>query len=238
MTPRNKEVAHAIHAPVLSTTLLAGVHELNRNYVDMLIARPFARSIELGALPEKILQALARLPAAARSRLAATPFALYTLRFDDQQFWRTALGDLVADRDDSLDYYCAPSVSPAITFTEMALFLAWHTAVVSRVATRVLFAMPDALAKRFAATPFWRLRRIASDYPGLLLPRWSANPCFWPDLVHFAAESNWERLETAQLLGTQLIAVELDETLELESRVMRGRSARIDVTKTRDRRKL
>lgn len=236
MTLCNKEVAQTTRTPVLSTTLLARVHELNRNYVDLLVTQPGVRSVDTEGLPRKILEALAHLSETARFKLAASPFALYTLGFEDQQFWRTLLGEGgVADRDDSLpDYYSALSVSPTVAFCEVALFFAWHTAVVNRVAARMLFAMPEVLAERMAQTPLWRLRSIAAEFPGLLLPRWPTNPCFWPDLVRFAAAADWRRLETALLLGNQLTAVDLDAAFD-EGRAPGNRGRRIDIAKARGR---
>lgn len=236
MTPCNKEVAQTARTPVLSTTLLARVHELNRNYVDLLATQAGIRSGDAQGLPPKVLEALAQLSGPARFKLAASPFALYTLGFEDQQFWRTELADNgVADRDDSLADYCSRlSAAPAVAFCEVALFFAWHTAVVNRVSARVLFAMPEALAERLAQTPLWRLRKIAAEFPGLLQPRWPTNPGFWPDLVRFAAAADWPRLQTAQLLGNQLTAVDLDAAFD-EGRMPGHRGRRIDITKVRGR---
>lgn len=237
MTLCNKEVAPTARTPVLSATLLARVHELNRKYVDLLATHAGACSVDAQGLPHKVLDALAQLSEPARLRLAASPFALYTLGFEDQQFWRTMLGaDGVADRDDSLADYCsALSVAPAVAFCEVALFFAWHAAVVNRVAARVLFAMPEVLAERMVQTPLWRLRKIAAEFPGLLLPRWPANPGFWPDLVRFAAASDWRRLQTAQLLGNQLTAADLDAAFD-EGRMPGNRGRRIDIMKARGKR--
>jgi hypothetical protein len=237
MTPCNKEVAQTARTPVLSATLLARVHELNRNYVDLLAAQAGIRNVDAQGLPPKVLDTLAQLSAPARLRLAASPFALYALGFEDQQFWRTVLAeDGVADRDDALaNYYGTSSVAPAIVFSEVALFFAWHTAVVNRVSARVLFAMPEALAERMVQTPLWRLRKIAAEFPGLLQPRWPTNPGFWPDLVRFAAAADWCRLQTAQLLGNQLTAVDLDAAFD-EGRMPGNRGRRIDMTKARAKR--
>ena len=77
-------------------------------------------------------------------------------------------------------------------------------------AARVLYAMPASLIARLANMPLWSLRHLAMNCAGLLTPRWPANPCFWPDLVHFAGADDCERLSAAQLLGNQLISVELE----------------------------
>lgn len=240
MTPCNKEVARTTGTPVLNAALLARVQELNRNYLELLATQAdMSAGVRMCGsdserLPPAVVEALARLPALSRARVAASPYALYTLGFEDQPLWRTALCECaVADRDDApLDYYDALSVSPGIAFCEVALFFAWHTAVLNRFAARVLFAMPEALAETMVQTPLWRLRRIARSYPGLLAPRWPANPAFWPDLVRFAALSDWRRLETAQLLGHQLTAMELDPAFN-EGRLPRGRAGHAEMPHAR-----
>ena len=83
----------------------------------------------------------------------------------------------------------------------------------------------DAVAECIADTPLWQLRRIAVDYAGLLMPRWPTNPCFWPDLVRFAAAVMPRRLATAQLLGSQLIAAELELARRTQHRTSRVRRA-------------
>lgn len=226
MPNRSREVAEGMvpgaRAPVLGAALLARIQEMNRDYVELLLAQ---RSIpdpspdpHIECLPAKVLDALGRLPAASRHALAATPFALYSLAFDERQFWTTVLADTrpAGPETESIEVRYgvlsgAPGAAPMhFALCELALFLAWHTAASNRVAARVLFALPDALAVKFVDAPLWQLRRIAMNYPGLLTPRWPANPAFWPDLIRFAAAGDARRLETAQLLGNQLIATELE----------------------------
>jgi hypothetical protein len=237
MTPCNKEVVPAVRAPVLSAVVLARVHELNRDYVELLATPALAHDADTESLPAKVLDALLHLPNASRLRLAATPFALYSLGFEDQQFWRCVLDDArVADREDPplQERYGVMSAPPAGTLCEVALFFAWHTAVSNRVAARVLFAMSDELAERMVRTPLWKLRHIATEFPGLLTPRWPTNPGFWPDLVRFAAAADWRRLETAQLLGSQLNAIELDTAADPDGKAL-GNRRRIDMTRARSR---
>jgi hypothetical protein len=69
--------------------------------------------------------------------------------------------------------------------------------------------MPDSTALRLVAMPMWRVKRIAAEHANLLAPRWPTNPRFWPDLVRFATQEDLPQLETAKLLGNQLIAAEL-----------------------------
>jgi hypothetical protein len=87
---------------------------------------------------------------------------------------------------------------------------AWHVATTNPLAARVVYAMPHATAQRLAAAELWQIRCIATSHATLLMPRWPTNPAFWPDLIRFAAANDTRRLLTAQLLGSQLIAAELE----------------------------
>ena len=144
------------------------------------------------------------------------------LAFDDTRFWNAALEGLPDESHELTERYGAVSASPMHSaFCEVALFFAWHVAQTHPVAARVLFAMPDAVAARLLDAPLCRIRRVAIDYPGLLTPRWTRNPVFWPDLIRLASSAD-ARLEAAQLHGSQLIACELDGSLPPAARSPAG----------------
>ncbi|HWK75087.1 MAG TPA: hypothetical protein VNQ81_12490 [Povalibacter sp.] len=244
MPDRNKDVAQQLlpgaRAPVLNSALLTRVHALNRDYVDLLLAehRAAATSSVIETLPVKVLAALEGLSREALALLTATPFALWSLRFDDLQSWGRILDSPLgpatlgersgtplevrhrAQPDEPFEArYGRQVVMPMRTaFCEIALFFVWHTVASNRVAARVLFAVPDNVAAMLIRVPLWRLKRISIDFPGLLMPRWPNNPAFWPDLARFAAAGDHSRLTTTRLLGTQLLASELDGTLPLALR--------------------
>jgi hypothetical protein len=197
-------------APVLSAPLLAHIYELNLDYLDLLIAEHATTGADrqLHHLPEKLWGALAVLPRAARALLARSPFTLYSLGFEDESFWASACAATttpIAQR-----YARAESEVLQSSFREIALLNAWHVASSNRLAARVLLAMSEATAHRFSGTPLWRIKRIACEHPALLMPRWPTNPCFWPDLLRFAGVNDTRRLAMVQLLGSQLIAAELE----------------------------
>jgi hypothetical protein len=234
MSDYNMDVVPGTRAPVLGDALLMRVHELNRDYVELLVAE---RSLPTPAMPSdaltaKQIESLSRLDDPARSALARCPFALFTFSFDDDRFWTAALDEVQAlSNDDTVAVrYGALSSAPAqAAFCEIAIFLAWHTAQAHRIAARVLFGMPDSIAQRMSRAPLWQLRRVAIDYPGLVTPRWPGNPAFWPDLIRFAAARDQKKLETTKLLGNQLIAAELDGSLPRATRLHRLRMRRRSV---------
>src|SRR3954470_23070687 len=172
MSDYNMEVVHGARAPVLGDALLARVHELNRDYVELLLAERTLPALGMPAedLPHKVIDALAALDASARMALTKCPYVLFNFGFDDDRFWLAALGDSeegtqqlsVEERFGPLS--CAQMQA---AFTEVALFFAWHTAHAHRIAARVLFGMQDEIAQKLTRVPLWQLRRVAVDYPGL-----------------------------------------------------------------------
>ena len=79
-------------APVLSAAVLARIHELNLDYIELLAAEHNAASAgdgQLQHLPCKLPRAIAELSPTARASLAALPYTLYSLGFEDEKFWRS-----------------------------------------------------------------------------------------------------------------------------------------------------
>jgi hypothetical protein len=207
---RTMEGSPGASAPVLSAALLARVHELNLDYVELLISEHASQgcAAQLQHLPARLFPMIASLGVASRRALAATPFTLYSLGFEDEGFWRAACAaqaQPVGQR-----YSSAGGAWLQGPFCELALLHAWHVATCSPLAARMVYAMPETTAHCLTTTPLWQVRRIAHDHAELLAPRWPTNPAFWPDLVYFAATGDEQRLRTAQMLGHQLIAAELE----------------------------
>lgn len=217
MATRNKDVA-PVRARILGDALLARVHQLNKDYVELLLQQP----ADSCGLPAALLHGLAQLPEPARVQLGTVPYALFSLGFEDPPLWDCIL-ESGAPPEASAHRYAVTAVCSADVFCETALFFAWHTAVLNRLAARFLFAMSDALVERFVHTPLSRLRHIAAEFPYLMQPRWRTNPCFWLDLVRFSATQDWSHLKLTQLLGMHLTAIDLDTAFELEGAKARGR---------------
>jgi hypothetical protein len=207
---RTMEGSPGASAPVLSAALLARIHELNLDYVELLISERASQgcAAQLQHLPPRLLPTIASLGASSRRALAAAPFTLYSLGFEDEAFWRAACATQAQPLGQRYSSVGGGWLQGA--FCELALLHAWHVATCSPLAARMVYAMPEATAHRLAATPLWQVRWIADNHSDLLAPRWPTNPAFWPDLLYFAATADAQRLRIAQLLGHQLIAAELE----------------------------
>ena len=194
--------------PVLTPSLLARLHDLNFDYLELAIAEHRdSQCPDPQRFPLKVAENLAGCSLEARQVLARTSYSLYSLGFEDQHFWRKALHP--SERTLEVRYGREPVQTLRASFCELALIHAWHVAVTQPVAARMVYGMPQDVVQRMERVRLWQLKRIAAEYPGLLMPRWPTNPCFWPDLVRFARAGDQRRLATTQQLGHQLIAAEL-----------------------------
>jgi hypothetical protein len=199
---------------VLNAALLARIQQLNRDYLELLVAERASGecSTQLQHLPPTKRAALAALPASGLRLLAATPYTLYSLGVEDENFWASVSEDSVEAMPSTVLHRYGPTsdTTAQYEFCKVALFHAWHVAATNPMAARVLYAMPYTTAQRLAATPLWQITCIAASHTALLMPRWPTNPAFWPDLIRLAAANDVRRLSTARLLGVQLIAAELE----------------------------
>jgi hypothetical protein len=200
--------------PILSAAVLARIHELNLDYIELLVAERNAVAVsdgQLQHLPCKLHAAIAGMSPSARASLAALPYTLYSLGFEDEKLWRALAqpAALAASMSMSERYTQPRDASLQASLCEVALLYAWHVTTSSPLAARLIYAMPETVAERLMVAPPWYVRRLAVHHASLLLPRWPTNPGFWPDLVRFAVAGDQQRLATAKVLGSQLIAAEL-----------------------------
>jgi hypothetical protein len=214
MSRRFTEELPGASAPILSAAVLARIHELNLDYIELLAAEHTATDVcdgQLQHLPCKLHTAIAEMSPAARASLAALPYTLYSLGFEDEKLWRALAQPATLAASMSMrERYSQPhGGSLQASLCEMALLYAWHVTTSSPLAARLIYAMPETVAERLMAAPPWYVRRLAVHHASLLLPRWPTNPGFWPDLVRFAVADDRQRLATAKVLGSQLIAAEL-----------------------------
>src|SRR5688572_20941866 len=151
--------------PVLDAALLMRITELNRDYLDLLAREHAERAVaaQLQYFPERVARELATLTPAARRELAAAPFTLYSLSFDDERFWRATCDRDAASLDQRYGHRGPAWLQGP--FCEAALLQAWHLAVCTPLAARIVYALSDDAARRLAITPLWRLKRIVNEQP-------------------------------------------------------------------------
>jgi hypothetical protein len=201
------------YPPVLDAPLVARIHELNGDYVDLLVDRHAAGRLT-PPLPPSVMDSLAMLSGDRRRELARTSYSLYSLGFESSSFWRSAAGTTGLP---ATSRYVHDTCDEHSAFCEVAVFHAWHSAVSNPLAARVVYGMPDAVLQSLSVMPPWRVKRLGAELSRVLQPRWPCNPRFWPDLVKFAADEDARRLAAAQVLGNQLLASELERAQRMRA---------------------
>jgi hypothetical protein len=190
-----------------------------------MVPRPCSsrRCAQLQHLPPRQRAALPALSPQSMRAVAAMPYTLYSLGFEEEHFWDAVCANATASTPSSVTqrYANVGDASAHYTFCNLALLHAWHVAATNTMAARVVYAMPYVTARRLACTPLWQIRCIAASYGVLMLPRWPTNPAFWPDLIRFAAINDARRLHMTRLLGTQLISAELEVACAMSRRESR-----------------
>jgi hypothetical protein len=168
------------------------LRELNRRYLGIAVSAGSAL----------LLPRVAGLSPAQLAAAADCPYALFDLRFGDEQYWsRRLLSQSVWHIAD------APLVAPEVVeFARLALFYVWHVASGAPLHAQLLLGMPRNVAAAFALLTVDRLPGIAIAEACNLTPRWHTCDAYWNALIDAAARPSAAALRRAQLRGIQFAA--------------------------------
>lgn len=189
------------------------VTHLNLDYLELLTAGGDVAELAQGAgLSVECLAELACAPHERLQELAGSAVSLFTASLHNVQLWKRLVSQAgQGERYSGAQMAAAgPAPARANAFLQCVLFYAWHLAHVDRGSIRRCLGANDEVSDLLLGLELWQLQQFALRYPQLLVPRWIANACFWPDLVQYARSGERCRLDYARLLGTQLLAQDLE----------------------------
>lgn len=192
---------------ILPAGAVAELARLNRDYLGLLAGNT---DDSAPPLAPAVLHGLRSAPAAALDAMAACTYALFVLDappfapVDPSQ--RAYVQDPVAERYGT----GAPDGGAWPAFTMAALSFAWLLSRQSPLSARIMLGFSATATTAVAAMDSWTMRRTALRQAQPLQPRWSRNPCFWPDLLRSADAPDLLRLDLARLRGVQLLAADLN----------------------------
>jgi hypothetical protein len=189
--------------PHFAGGLLAPLHDLNHRFLDLVGSRAgdWRRPDNL-RLPGEATGRVAPLTAAQRAAAASCPYALFDLRFHDDDHWRSRLemtgqwrvADQTAVEEDTAN------------FVHLALFYAWHVAATTKLAAQLLLGMTEHTAAAFRGLALNCLPALAASESANLTARWSTSDVYWCALMGAASRKDATRLRRIQLFGLQLAA--------------------------------
>lgn len=192
---------------ILPVGAVAELVRLNREYLDLLVADPGDAA---GLLSPRVLPKLREASRESREVMAACRYALFVLEAPPSDLLGGTLAPSV--HDPVSEHYGRGILEGGAwpAFTMDALSFAWQLCRQNPLAARVMLGLSGPVAEAMAATDTWSLRRTAVRQTSPLRPRWSDNPCFWPDLLRSADNRDTLQLDLARLLGVQLLAADLN----------------------------
>ncbi len=197
--------------------------QLNIDFLKMLIAAN-QPDVEIGtvtrsqlSLPSVQVTTLTSCTDAAIQTMAGCGFSLFTFSFHLADMWERMAKN--SNQQSSVQRYANDANSAVgnntievayAGFAECALFFAWHLAQHQPMAARIMLGMREETAAVLSPLQLWQIRQIAQRSYQMLTPRWPHNPYFWVDMLRYAATKDEEHFRFARLMGTQLIARDME----------------------------
>src|SRR5208337_2758323 len=160
----------------LSSSTLVSLYDLNYRFLDLCAARaadwPLPGWLKLpGDLPGQVVP----LSDAQRAAAAHCPYALFDLRFQDEEHWRARLASAgewrVADE--------VPIDDETGGFVRLALFFAWHVASSATFAAQLLLGMHEHTARAFRGATINCLPALVASEAANLSARWCNSNAYW-----------------------------------------------------------
>lgn len=192
---------------VLNAATLDNLYCINRIFLDTLAAsspRPRALS-ETSLLTQQIVAGIADLSCERRRTFAQSPFSLFDAQFSAGAFWTQLICSVREPMGPALE---GSDPTGLKSFSQLALFYAWHVARVDSLAARIFLGMSQTTQEVFAQLSLPHLQQLALTQPSLVTPRWSDRSTVWQILLG-SAHLGANHLAQTRMLGIQLIAGDL-----------------------------
>jgi hypothetical protein len=185
--------------PLLSPPLLRSLNQLNRRFLELVCTG--ATLGEWGLqVPAELGSRLASLSDVRREALSRCPYALFDVRFCDDQHWDAAL--LSASRWSVQD---APDPELRSTeFLQLALFYVWHLAQTQPLSAPLILGMAERIARDLAKVTLDCLPGLLFAHRHHLGLRWPHCRAYWHSIT--SAQPGSPAFRKAQLFGFQVAA--------------------------------
>jgi hypothetical protein len=143
-----------------------------------------------------------RAPPEAREAVAnALPFALFDLRFRDEQFWRSAAASSAGVHDAAL---VSPVHHAARSFARVAVVFAWHAAEVCAPSACLVLGTSEGVLRLVGDLPLASLEPLSGRVAPALAARFAQREFYWERLIQCLRDPDPGQLTRLRLLGLQL----------------------------------
>lgn len=189
---------------VLGPVLRRDLADLNQQFLDISLDAGLAGDPRF-TWSEPVRCGLLETDAAARARMASSPFSFFELVLPADVAMPAGPGRVAEGTSAGAD----PAVAGrCMTFVHLALFLAWRLADGAPLATRLALGISPAAELLLNETSASQLVQFAA-LPGLIRPRWPAHRRYWDLLAGAARRGSDAALQWAQWAGICLLGADL-----------------------------
>jgi hypothetical protein len=204
-----------------STSLSPNLQQLHGLNLDFLLVlqsiqqAPQRSSYHGLCLADPIAKLLLACDHSGMQRMASCDVSLFSLQWHRVDEWtrlaeHSALSRTQPLSQQSSDIASDSTTQSVLNFIQCAVFFGWHLAQHDEQAARFMLGMSPETATVMRTLDLWQCRYIGQHYQKLLAPRWLHNRYFWTDLLQYGRSGNPDHLKLVQLLGTQLMAQDLE----------------------------
>jgi hypothetical protein len=186
--------------PLLEPSTLDAIRESNLAFLALVSKHRGGQVGPVWGLDAPTVRSVGALEPFARRVVAALPYTLFNLGFEDAAFWR----DVVRE----VGHPGAGSLSDEATFARTAIFLAWHLVQGNDMAPAMVLGMTPAVVDAWRGLPLSALDHAATRALPRLEGRWGDNARFWPKLVAAAPAGGNGGMFAVRELGLQLLAAQ------------------------------
>jgi hypothetical protein len=191
------------HGGVLTPSIRRDLADLNRQYLELALAPELSIDPRF-AWCDTVRSRLAGTDAAARSRMAACPFALFEIQLPAEHRPVAPLAPSRIEEGPVFTAGGAPWQARCLEFAQFALFMALRLADAAPLAIRMTLGLSSLAELRLYDLRPSEVAQFAAR-PDVVRPRWPAHPRFWAMLHGAAVIDSASLLQSAHCLGICLL---------------------------------
>ena len=195
--------------------ILAALRAANLAFLELLGGTALAGGAALCGVSAPFCDRLGAPPEARAAVANALPFAMFDLRFRDEQFWRTTTAGSVAVHDAAA---AAPVSRAAHAFVRVAVVFTWHAVEVCPPSASLVLGASDGVLRLVGGLPLAALDPLSYRLAPELAARFAQRDLYWERLTQCLGDPEPRRLERLRLLGLQLLGTDSARRQQLQRR--------------------
>jgi len=183
------------------------LYRANERYMELLMDMARHDATPMFSLVGDIREELVGLDPASKLRVAQRSYLLIDFRFKDEPWWQAARSG--TDESPIEMWSSHFPRGAAVEVARRVLTLAWTAAGLRSSRLGSQSGLTSGVAEIVRAMTLEEMERIAERYVACMRPRWEERIAIWRRLLEAARKEDSQTLQSIDLHGAQLLAIEL-----------------------------